>query len=146
MERKFPDVRLLLESVEESRSQVSRLRRGVRHLEEKCTGRTAHYGVRDGAGGDGREELMIQLCDRRTELARKERELAELEQWMEEWIDRVPKPRWRMVLRCRYLDGMDLPDIAEELSEATGRSFSMSQIYRLHRQALESADSLRKGS
>ena len=145
MERKLSDVRLLLETLEETRSQVSRLRRGVRYLEEKCTGQTSRYGIRSGADGSGREEMLIQLCDRRTELARKEQELAELEKQMEEWIDRVPRPRWRMVLRCRYLDGMDLTDVAEELSTATGHSFSMNQIYRLHRQALESADRLRNG-
>ena len=146
MEQTFLDIRLLVETVEEIRSEVSRLRRGVRHLEEKCTARTSHYGIRGGGEGNGREELMVQLCDRRTELARKEQELAELEKQMEEWINRVPRPRWRMVLRCRYLDGMDLTDVAEELSQATGHSFSMSQIYRLHRQALESADRLRRDS
>ena len=143
MERRFLDIRLLLETVEERRSEVARLRRGVRYLEEKCTARTSHYGVRSGTGENGREDLMIQLCDRRTELAQKEQELAELEKQMEAWINRVPRPRWRMVLRCRYLDGMDLTDVAEELSQATGHAFSMSQIYRLHRQALESADRLR---
>ena len=47
-----------------------------------------------------------------------------------------------MVLRCRYLDGMSMQEIADELTRVTGRSFSVYQIYRLHSAALGAAEDL----
>ena len=143
MEQRICSARLALEEIEEMRSQVARLRRGVEHLQAKCTGTTRGYGYRTGGGdGRGREEIRSQLCDRRSELETQEQQLQEQESKVSGWIDLLPRPRWRMVLRCRYLDGMELPEVAQELSKATGREFSMSQIYRLHRDALLAADRL----
>ena len=143
MQKKYLRSRETLEAVEEIRSEVARMRRGVERLQAKCTGATRSYGFRTG-GGDGRgpEEMMSQLCDRRSELEQWERRLREREDEVTGWIDLLPRPRWRMVLRCRYLDGMELPEVAQELSKATGREFSMSQIYRLPRDALLAADRL----
>ena len=85
---------------------------------------------------------MNQLCDRRSELEAQERQLKAQEARISGWIDLLPRPRWRMVLRCRYLDGMELPEVAQELTRATGREFSVHQIYRLHRDALQAAERL----
>lgn len=130
-----------LEAVEEGRSQVARMRRTVSYLETKCTGRTSRY-TPVGGSSMGRDELLVELIDKKTALQAQEKKLQQLEEQMEAWIDLLPKPRWRMVLRYHYLEGMDLPDVAQALTTATGRSFSMSQIYRLHREALASAEAL----
>ena len=142
MRQKFVDARRLLENVEEQRSQVARLRRSVRQLEEKCTGATARYGWKTTSEGTSQEELWAKLCDRREALKRQEANLQETERLMVQWIEQLPRPRWRMVLRCRYLDGMSMQEITEELSRATGRSFSVYQIYRLHSAALAAAEEL----
>ena len=143
MEQRICSARLALEEIEEMRSQVARLRRGVEHLQAKCTGTTRGYGYRTGGGdGRGREEIMSQLCDRRSELEQWERRLREREDEVTGWIDLLPRPRWRMVLRCRYLDGMELPEVAQELTKATGREFSVHQVYRLHREALQAAEKI----
>ena len=143
MQKKYLRSRETLEAVEEIRSEVARMRRGVERLQSRCTGATRSYGFRTGgANVRGPEEMMSQLCDRRSELEAQERQLKEQEARISGWIDLLPRPRWRMVLRCRYLDGMELPEVAQELSKATGREFSMSQIYRLHRDALLAADRL----
>ena len=143
MQKKYLRSRETLEAVEEIRSEVARMRRGVERLQAKCTGATRSYGFRTG-GGDGRgpEEMMSQLCDRRSELEQWERRLREREDEVTGWIDLLPRPRWRMVLRCRYLDGMELPEVAQELTRATGREFSVHQVYRLHREALQAAEKL----
>ena len=143
MEQRFCSARMALEEIEEIRSQVARLRRGVERLQAKCTGTSRSYGYRTG-GGDGRgpEATMSQLCDRRSELEAQERQLKEQEARISGWIDLLPRPRWRMVLRCRYLDGMELPEVAQELTRATGREFSVHQVYRLHREALQAAEKL----
>ena len=142
MRQRFADARQRLEQVEEQRSQVARLRRSVRLLEEKCTSTTTRYGTRNGSDGMGREELLAKLCDRREYLKQQETALQESEQRISQWIDQLPRPRWRMVLRCRYLDGMSMQEIADELTRVTGRSFSVYQIYRLHSAALGAAEDL----
>lgn len=142
MRQRYVDARKLLDSIEEQRSQVSRLRRSVRSLEEKCTSATSRYGLRTSSESVTQEELWSKLCDRRDALKRQEENLRESERLITQWIDQVPKPRWRMVLRCRYLDGMSMQEIADELTQATGRSFSVYQIYRLHSAALKAAEEL----
>ena len=142
MRQKLVDARRLLESVEEQRSQVARLRRSIQQLEEKCTGGTARYGWKTASDGTSREELLAKLCDRRDDLKRQEANLQEAERLIVQWIDQLPRPRWRMVLRYRYLDGMSMQEITEELSQATGRDFSIYQIYRLHSAALAAAEEL----
>jgi len=138
----FVDARKLLENVEEQRSQVARLQRSVRLLEEKCTAMTSRYGPKIGADGMTREELVVKLCDRRELLKRQQANLAETERLITQWIDQLPRPRWRMVLRCRYLDGMSMQEIADELTRCAGRSFSVYQVYRLHSAALNAAKEL----
>lgn len=133
--------RTALEAVEEGRSQVARMQRTVAYLETKCTGRVSRY-TQAGGSATGRDELLVELIDKKTALQQQEKALHQLEQQLEQWIDLLPRPRWRMVLRYHYLEGLDLPDVAQALTNATGRSFSISQIYRLHREALASAEAL----
>jgi len=143
MEVKPIGARQALEAVEEARSQVGRLRRSVKALRSKCgSPRISNLGASLSGRSDPHQQSWDVLADQSTQLERKERQLAQMEQQLENWIDQLPKPRWRMVLRSHYLDGLDLPDVARELSQSTGREFSMSQIYRFHRQALEAADKL----
>ena len=142
MRQRYVDARRLLENIEEQRSQVARLRRSVLSLEEKCTAATSRYGRKIASESVTQEELWTKLCDRRDSLKRQETNLQETERLLLQWIDQLPRPRWRMVLRCRYLDGMSMQEIADELSQATGRSFSVYQIYRLHSAALKAAEEL----
>lgn len=142
MERKRLRSRDALEAVEENRIQVARLRREVKYLEGRCTSTTAGYGLKTGSGGNGPAESWAVLADRRKALEALEAELNVQEQQVGQWIELLPKARWRMLLRCRYLNGMDLHDVAEALEQATGRPFNMNQVYRLHRQALDAAEEL----
>ena len=142
MEQSYGSARQALEQVEEIRSQVARLRRGVEWLQARCTSTTSRYGYRAGGSGGDSSGLLNQLCDRRSELEEQERQLKEQEARITAWIDLLPRPRWRMVLRYRYLDGMELSEVAQELTRATGREFSVYQIYRRHREALQAAERL----
>ena len=142
MEQRMTPARKALESVEEARSQVGRLRRSVHTLQGRCTSRTSRLGAASTGKSSPYPELWDFLADQRSLLEQKEKQLRQLEERMERWIDLLPKPRWRMVLRYRYLDGMELPEVAQELSKNTGREFSMNQIYRFHRSALDAADKL----
>ena len=134
--------RQMLEAIEEQRAQVGRLRRNVRMLENKCSGRVSRYGATGGSAKDPHPELWDTLADEQLRLRQKEQYLSELEKQVDSWIDLLPRPRWRMVLRCHYLDGMELSELARVLSKDTGRDFSNHQIYRFHRQALEAAEEI----
>ena len=134
--------RKALEGIEEARSQVGRLRRDVRQLQSKCTGGVGNYSGLPAGHRSDHPELWDALADRKSLLEEKEKQLRELEDKMEGLIDLLPRPRWRMVLRCHYMDSMELSDVAQELTKTTGREFSMHQIYRFHKKALDAADEL----
>lgn len=142
MEQELTPAKKALESVEEARSQVGRLRRSVNALQSRCTSRTSRLGAQYSSQMASKPELWDLLADQKSLLEQKEQQLRQLEDRMERWIDLLPRARWRMVLRYHYLDGMELPEVAQELSKSTGREFSMNQIYRFHRSALEAADKL----
>lgn len=142
MERKNLNARRQLEAVEESRLQVLRLKREVQSLENRCTGTTRRYGGIAGGSGDVHPELWDLLADKKDLLRRQEEMLRKQETELSGWIELLPHARWRTVLRCRYLEGMTLPDVAEEMELATGRSFTMNQIYRFHSKALDAAEKL----
>ena len=142
MERKHLIARRELESVEETRIQAARLRSEIRFLEDRCTTMTRSYGEHIGSSGRIRPELWDRLADRKALLEIQEQVLAQREVELARTIDQLPKARWRMVLRCRYLEGMDLHDVATALTRATGRPFSMNQVYRLHSAALAAMEEL----
>ena len=129
-----------LQSVEEVRSQVGRLRRSVKAMESRCGPAVSHWNGSGGKTVAGPNALMEALLNQQMLLDQEEKRLQKLEATIEQWINLLPHPRWRMVLRCYYLDGMELGEIARELTRSTGREFSTSQVYRFHRKALEAAD------
>ena len=142
MDRKQTFARQALEALEEARSQVGRLRRTVKMLQARCTGMVRSYDRSGSSRHSTHQDLWDVLADQQTLLEQKEQQLRELEQKLESWIDLLPRPRWRMVLRYHYLDGLELSEVARELTRATGREFSSHQVYRFHRLALEAADAL----
>ncbi|MBP3634156.1 MAG: hypothetical protein J6J43_06255 [Oscillospiraceae bacterium] len=132
-----------LEAVEEARCQVGRLRRTVKLLQSKCTDvGVSRYGARAGSTMMLHPEKWDALVEQQKLLEQEEEKLRKLEQQLESWIDLLPKPRWRMVLRCHYLDGMELSDVVGTLSRDTGREFTRDQVYKLHRGALKAAENL----
>ncbi len=139
---KMTPAKEVLLSVEEQRSQVGRLRRSVKSLQTRCGTVVSAWGTAAPDRSKGPEELLTLLADQKELLAAEERHLRELEAKIDGWIGLLPVPRWRMVLRSHYLDGLEFGEIAEELSRSTGRRFTMNQIYRFHRLALGAADEL----
>lgn len=142
MARKYLRSRETLEAVEERRLQVAHLQRECKYLENRCTSATRSYTAKIGGTGDPHKVLWDELADKRSLLQLHRQALEREETTVSQWIELLPNPRWRMLLRCRYLEGMDLQDVLEELERATGRSFSMNQIYRLHSRALDAAEAL----
>ena len=137
MSRKYQAAREMLESVEEGRLQVACLRREIRYLESRCTSTTQSYSARGCGSKDVHPVQWDQLAEKRELLARQEQEQQCREMDVARQINRLPNARWRLVLQCKYLQGMDLPEVTEEMSRATGCSITINQIYRYHHKALE---------
>lgn len=139
---KMTPAKEVLLSVEELRCQVGRLRRSVKSLQTRCGAVVSSWGTASPERSKGPDDLLTILADQKDLLAAEERRLKELEAQVDAWIGLLPLPRWRMVLRSHYLDGLDFGQIAEEMSQCAGREFSMNQIYRFHRLALKAAGEL----
>lgn len=131
-----------LEDVEDRRIRLARLRRECRYLESRCTAATRNYTALRGGGSDPHSSLWDELADKRELLHMEEAALEHRLREVRDWIEQLPNPRWRLMLQCHYLEGMDLRDVLEELERATGRPFTMNQVYRIHRQALDAAENL----
>lgn len=132
--------RRMLENLEARRLEVGRLRRSVKMQEGQCTRSTMRYGSVGGQGRSIHSQAWDNLADSRTVLQEKEKQLRELEQQLDGLINLLPRPRWRAVLRGRYIDGLHFAEVQQELESSTGRPFTMDQIYNLHRQALMAAE------
>ena len=142
MTRRYQAVRSKLESVEEGRLQMACLRREIRYLEDRCTGTIQSYAERSGGSGSVHPELWDRLADKKASLMEQEREQQLREEEVALWISRLPNARWRLVLQCKYLQGMDLLDIMEEMGRAAGYPFTINQVYRYHSKALEALEKL----
>ena len=77
------------------------------------------------------ETAIAALADARTEIDVELARLIALKLEIPRTVRAVGDPMLRRVLERRYLDGMDWPAIAEELS------FGVDNVYKLHRKALE---------
>lgn len=131
--------RSFLESAEEARLEVKRRRARVEELRLRCNRLVASAAGAPGRGGGDTQMLWAALADER------DRETAavlkELEQHrkVEDFIERVPEPSHRMILRRRYLTGQtNWVQVQQRLSR-DGMIYSESHLKRLHSQALESA-------
>lgn len=142
MGQSFTRAKKALEAVEETRSQVGRIRRSVKMLQNRCGASTSQFGSYTAERQVPHTEKWDILADRKSLLQEKEQQLRSMETQMEHWIDLLPNPRWRMVLRYHYLDGMELSEVARELTQTTGREFTNAQVYRFHRKALEAAEQI----
>ena len=130
----------ILQAVSEAKGQIARLTQRIELLESKCTAITARYGAK--AGSPEHNELWNILSDERSRLAEQLRVVLAMERRVSQWIDLLPRPSWRMVLQLRYLDNLGFQEVASELSRIAGRPYSIAQVYRFHRMALEAADRL----
>ena len=135
MEQTYGHARQTLEAVEEMRSQVGRLRRSVKRLQSRCGTSTRSFSRTLTDHDMTHQEHWDDLLMQKTMLEKQEKQLQQVQEQVEELINCLPNPRWRMVMRGHYLDGLSLADVARELTRTTGREFTADQIYGFHRRA-----------
>lgn len=138
----FERARQTFGSVEEMRSQVGRLRRSVKRLQSRCGTSTRSFSRTLTDHDMTHPERWDDLLMQKTMLEKQEKQLQQVQEQVEELINCLPNPRWRMVMRGHYLDGLSLADVAQELSDTTGRIFTPTQVYGMHYRALEAAEKL----
>ncbi len=129
-----------LASLADRKSQILRLTQRIKFLEDRCKSTTPRYGPK--TGGASCNELWDVLSDERTRLTEQLQRIMAMERQVQEWILLLPKPLWRLILQYRYLEGMSYLELSDAIQRDTGRSYSVAQLHRLHRQALEAAEVL----
>lgn len=139
MRKEWPDpCRQFLESYRELMSEVDRLWRKHLRLENQATQITARLSPVPGGGGSNREELLALLADSDGDVLRRMTEAEQRAKEIEELIDRIPTPAYRVVLRLRYLECLPWNDI-ERRMEKSKYAYVARQIYRIHGKALMEA-------
>lgn len=103
-----------LESVQEARLEERRMSERIEELESRARKITPAYAQNAGGGGEsgGPQSLWALLADERSQLELRHRRACEREIAVERFIQLIPGPNQRMVLRLRYLDGKRLEDAA----------------------------------
>ena len=145
MKRQTDDCRAFLESYRELRSEAARLRQKHRRLQDQATRVTTQISGMPHGGGADREKLLAALADADGEAVRKMTEAVERQQEIEAFIDRVPTPISRVILRHRYAEAMGWREVERALAKSQW-VYSLDHIYRLHGIALREAREVWKES
>jgi len=134
--------RSFLESATEARLEAGRRKARVAELSLRCNRLVAAAGGAPGRGGGDMELLWAALVDERDR--EQQAQLRELEQYrrVEEFIQRLPEPSHRLILRRRYLAGQTNWVQVRQRLDRDGLYYSESHLKRLHGQALSSAGEL----
>ena len=114
-----------LQSAREAKVEVRRLSDRVEELESQATKMTASYkAVPGGSGSQGGSPIWDLLISERQRLEKSLAEAQATERNVEEFINTLPDPKHRQVLKLRFLEGMNLERIAPRIgyeSAQTGR-------------------------
>lgn len=141
--RQRDDCRAYLESYREAVSEVARMRDDHARLLEAATSITAHWSATPGGGHDsgGRDRLLASLADADSKTLERAAEALRRKEDIEHFIDALPTPNYRIILRLRYLRLLSWDRIGRELSRM-GIDYADSHLFRLHGQALNQAREL----
>lgn len=131
-------VRAFLGSVLESRMEIRRVKRKLEALEARATSITSQLSGMPRGGGADRDAVLASLADVSRDyylrLARAEQN--ELE--VLSFIDSLPSPDSRMILKLKYVDCKRWSKVLEALRSG-GREITERWMFKLHGRALNEA-------
>ncbi len=133
--------REFLNSVRYARVEYSRLSERIKALESRCTSITASMSAMPNGGSADAQALWAALADESAKLYPELRRAQEAEREVNEFIDALPNPAHRLVLKLRYVDVRGWEDVIQHLTQG-GLAYSARQVYRIHGEALEVARAL----
>ena len=128
-----------LESYRELHAEVRRLRAKHRSLLEQAESITARLSPTPGGGGGDHEQLLAALADADAETADALRKAEQRARDIERFIRALPTDTSRIILRARYLSQQDWQTVRRTLARS-GLRYSKDHLYKLHRKALEEAE------
>ncbi len=132
--------REFLNSVRYARVEYSRLSERIKALEQRCMSLTASLSGMPGGDADA-QAMWAALADESAKLYPQLRQAQEAEQEVDAFIDTLPNPSHRLVLKLRYVDVRGWEDVIQHLTRG-GLAYSARQVYRIHGEALEVARAL----
>ena len=116
----------------ETEREIAQLERELQEWRSRADRVTTSYSIAPGGSGSGRhmENAVLHLHELALELAGRYREQAAQRLIVGQIIDSVPDLKFRAVLRRRYLDGLTIQQIADDLG------YCWHQINKQHMKAL----------
>lgn len=132
------ECRAWLESYQELRSEADRQWRKHMRLRDQATQITARLSLVPGGGGGDKEKLLAALADAAEEALQKQQAALDRQQEIERFIDCIPTPVCRQILRLRYVDLCTWREVEKRLKK-TGTYYEERQIFNLHGKALREA-------
>ena len=105
-----------LRSVREAKIEMRRCEYRMEELRSQCEKTTPGYGgtVVGGSGDDHKDSLMIAVAEHVTKLRGKAEAYIRRVMLAEDFIDTLPEPRQRIILRLRYIDLLKWEDVLPE--------------------------------
>lgn len=131
-------VRAYLGSVLEARLEIKRLKRKLDAIESRAMNITSNLTGMPRGGGADRDAVLASLADvsRDYYLRLAKAEQTELE--VLRFIDSLPSPDSRMILKLKYIDCKRWSKVLETL-RSNGREINENWMFKLHGRALNEA-------
>lgn len=129
-----------LRSVREAKIEMRRCEYRMEELRSQCEKTTPGYGgtVVGGSGDDHKDSLMIAMAEHVTKLRGKAEAYIRRVMLAEDFIDTLPEPRQRIILRLRYIDLLKWEDVLTRMKEY-GLYYERRRMLTLHGAALAEA-------
>lgn len=134
-------VRAYLSSVGEARLDVQRCKDKLRRLNNQATRVTSQISDMPKGGGADRNALLAALGDMSSEYEMKLLRAEQLESEIDSFINELPTPTSRVILKLRYCDGLDWKRVNKKL-RGLGYCYEERQLFNLHGLALKEARAL----
>lgn len=134
-------VREFLNSVRYARIEYNRLTGRIKALESRCMSITASMSAMPNGGCADAQALWAALADESAKLYPKLLYAQEVEREVDKFIDTLPDPAHRLVLKLRYIDVLGWESVIQRMKQG-GLFYSDRQVYRIHGEALEAARAL----
>lgn len=137
----YANARQFLESALQCRLEQDRLLERISQMRTRCLKITPTLSAVPGGGNADAQALWAALADEERRLTQLLQEEIEQAKAVEKFIEQLPSPIHREVLKLRYLDFLTVPGVTHRL-ERTGYYRSQRHVERILRSALTEAEYL----
>jgi len=118
--------------------EIKRIKRKLDLLEARALNVTSQLTGMPRGGNSDRDAVLASLADTTGEYYRRLAEAEQHELEVLQFIDGIPEPMYRIILRLRYVDCRRWPSVLRELQK-TGNDIEQAWMFRLHGRALNAA-------